>query len=71
MTSATRSESSFSEPSTASSKPWHLTYNSEFKEVFIWKNGTRMKLKDGNSGGPVTSLSVLDAVDRTVTVSIS
>lgn len=64
------SEGSFCE-ATASSKPWHLTYSSEFKEVFIWKNGMRMKLKDGTSGGPVTSVSVLDAADRTITVSKS
>ena len=68
MTSASN-EGSLMELTTASSKPWHLTYASEFKEVFIWKNGLRMKLKDGTSSGPVTSVSVLDAVDGTVTVS--
>lgn len=65
------SDSSFSELATASTKPWLLTYNMEVKEVFIWKNGVRMKLKDGTSSGPVTSVSVLDTAERTITVSQS
>ena len=69
MSYSVSSEGSVSESINASSKPWHLTYNLEFKELFIWKNGIRMKLKDGNSGGPVTSVSILSIVDKTVTVS--
>lgn len=55
--------------SSVSSKPWFLTYIEEFNEVFLWKNGSRMKLKDGSSSGPVTDVSVLDVLANTVTVS--
>ncbi len=54
-----------------SSKPWHLTYVDldGLKEIFIWKNGCRMKLKDGKSSGPVTSVTFRNKVDKVVTVS--
>lgn len=44
-----------------SSKPWHLTFFDEEKQVFIWKSGSRMKLKDGSSSGPVTAVSFMKA----------
>ena len=66
---AATSESSFSNVS-ISSKSWNLTYNPEHKEMLIWKNGIRLKLRDGNSSGKVTAISVLDEQDRTVSVSL-
>lgn len=53
----------------ATDKPWCLTLNAESKEVFVWKHGVRLKLKDGSSSGPVTGASVLNTKDKTVTVS--
>lgn len=44
-----------------SSKPWHLTFSDEEKLVLLWKSGSRMKLKDGSSSGPVTATSFLEA----------
>jgi hypothetical protein len=52
-----------------SSKQWFLTFNEEYKELLIWKNGIRLKLNDGSSGGPVEEVAVHDEVDKTVTVS--
>ena len=45
--------------SQVSSKPWHLTFFD--KQVYIWKSGSRMKLKNGSSSGPVTTSSILMA----------
>ena len=53
----------------ATLKPWFLTFNQEDKEIFIWKNNVRLKLKDGSSAGPVTDVSILNQVGRTVIVS--
>ena len=50
----------------ATDRPWFLTLNSE---VFVWKSGIRLKLKDGSSSGTVTEASVLSAAERTITVS--
>ena len=54
-----------------SSKPWHLTHVNldDLSEIFIWKNGCRMKLKDGTSSGPVTAVTFRNNVDKVVTVS--
>lgn len=49
-----------------SSKQWFLTYNEEHTEVLIWRNGMRLKLKDGSSGGPVQEV---EASNETLTVS--
>lgn len=62
------SEDSLLEPISPSLKPWFLTFNPAFKELFIWKSGRRMQLKDGSSSGPVSSVSAHD-VDRLITVS--
>ena len=67
MTSVS-SETSLLDPVNPSSKPWFLTFNDEFKELFIWKNGRRMQLKDGSSSGPVSTVSAHD-VDGIITVS--
>ena len=56
-------------PSSTSSKPWHLTFCQQFKELFIWRNGMRLKVKSGCSVGPVKTVSVLSEVEKTVTVS--
>ena len=53
----------------ATDRPWFLTLNSEVNEVFVWKSGIRLKLKDGSSSGTVTEASVLSAAERTITVS--
>lgn len=42
-----------------SSKTWSLTYNSESKDVLVWKHGSRLKLKDGQTAGRVHSISVV------------
>ena len=52
-----------------SSKPWSLTFSSEYKEILIWRNGARLKVKDGNSSGGVTGISILNKQDGIVTVS--
>ena len=70
MTSASEDSSFLVLPSAISSKAWHLTFCPQFKELFIWRNGMRLKGKSGSSIGPVKTVSVLDEVDRTVTVSI-
>lgn len=48
-------------------KPWFLTCVDE--DVFGWKDGARLKLKNGQSAGRVKAISVLNANDNTVTVS--
>lgn len=64
------SESNVLEPANyVSSKPWFLTYNPDFKEVFIWKSGRRMQLKDGSSSGPVTTVSIYDDENKIISVS--
>ena len=50
------SSSSSTEVVPISTKPWSLTYNSLDKEVFIWKNGLRLKVS-GVSVGPVERVS--------------
>lgn len=52
-----------------SSKHWFLTFYEEHKELLIWKNGIRLKLKNGTSGGPVEKVKVTDEVENTITVS--
>ena len=47
--------------SKVSSKPWHLTFSPEEKQMYIWKGGSRMKLVDQSSSGPVISASFLNA----------
>ena len=53
----------------ASSKSWSLTLNPESKDVFVWKSGARLKLKDGQSAGRVREANVLDSKETIVTVS--
>lgn len=50
-------------------KPWFLTFNSAEGDVFAWKDGARLKLKNGQSAGRVKTVCVLSAEDGTVTVS--
>ena len=62
--------SSGTTPVTATSKPWFLTFNPGSKDVLVWKNGLRMKLRDGSSSGPATAVSILSEREKTVTVSL-
>lgn len=56
-----------SSKSRATSKQWFLTYH---EVVLVWKQGERLKLSDNTSAGRVTSISILDAKDKTVKVSV-
>ena len=49
-------------------KPWFLTSNDG--EVFAWKDGVRLKLRNGQSAGRVRAIAVLCDKEKTVTVSI-
>ena len=51
-------------------KPWILTFKPESKDVLIWKNGMRIKMKDGNASGQVNAVSVLSELKETMTVSV-
>ena len=51
-----------------SSKQWFLTYSEEQQQVLIWRNGMRLKLKNGSSGGPVQGVEGNEA-DQSLTVS--
>lgn len=50
-------------------KPWFLTFNPGSKDILVWKNGARLKLRDGSTSGQVTAVSVLSVPEKTVTVS--
>ena len=56
--------------STVSSKPWYLTFNQEYGELFIWKSGVRLKVKDGGTCGAVQSVAVADDAKRIIAVSL-
>ena len=47
-------------------KPWFLTCVES--DVFGWKDGARLKLKDGQLAGHIGAISVLTSEDKTVTV---
>ena len=49
-----------------SSKTWFLTFN---EELLIWKNGHRLKLKDGSSSGPVEEVEVDNEAEKILSVS--
>lgn len=53
-----------------SSKSWPLTFNSESRDVLVWKNGARLKLKDGLTAGRVRSIAVSNDTKGIVTVSM-
>ncbi len=53
MASTSGSEHCSLECVNVSSKPWHLTFFTQDKQVFLWKKGSRMKLTNGVSSGPV------------------
>lgn len=52
---------------TVSSKQWFLTFNEG--DLLIWKNGLRLKLKNGCSAGPVKEVEVHNELDKLLTVS--
>ena len=49
------------------SKPWFFTYHGD--DIFTWKGGARLHLKNGRSAGRVRGISVLNREEKTVTVS--
>ena len=53
-----------------SAKPWFLTFNEETRDVFVWKNGIRLQLKEGGeSAGGIRSVSIRNVQDKTIYVS--
>lgn len=52
-----------------SASPWFLTIEPSSKDVLIWKNGVRLKLRDQESAGKVTHAKAM--ADGTVTVSVT
>ena len=46
-----------------------MTFNSNTKDVLIWKDNMRFKLIDGSLSGCVTEISVHSDLDRKVMVS--
>lgn len=70
MSSTSIASTSIASATQVSSKPWFLTFNAETRDLFIWKNGIRLKLKEGESAGGVRSASVLSIENKTITVSI-
>ena len=68
--STTSSKSSvYGSSKQVSFKPWFLTCVEG--DVFGWKEGARLKLKNGQSAGCVKAISVLSTNDKTVTVSVN
>ena len=70
MSSTSIASTSIASATQVSSKPWFLTFNAETRDLFIWKNSIRLKLKEGESAGGVRSASVLSIENKTITVSI-
>lgn len=63
MTSMNSSTLSGSKACVVSSKPWFLTdavTDSGEHIVFVWKDGVRLKRRNGESAGEVKSVSVID-----------
>lgn len=52
-----------------SSKPWFLTYDKDNKDIFLWRNGSRLKLNGNQSAGSVSDVSVADESERVLMVS--
>jgi hypothetical protein len=42
-----------------SSKPWHLTWDRDNKNLFVWKAGRRVSIGEGASSGAVSGVEVL------------
>ena len=62
MSFVSQNSSTANTSGTVSSKPWFLTYNADESDVFVWKDGARMKLKNGDSAGSVVSVSASDGI---------
>lgn len=67
MSSVCSSKGSRVSNSPVTHKPWFLTCFDG--EVLPWKDGARLKLRNGESAGRVRAISVLNEADGTVTVS--
>ena len=53
---------------TVTLKSWFLTLNEDGGDVFVWKEGGRLKLRNGQSAGRVRAVSVLCAEEKSITV---
>ena len=71
MSFVSQNSSTSSTSMTVSSKPWFLTYNVDDSDVFVWRDGVRMKLRNGDSAGTVVSVSVSDGILTVSTESVS
>ena len=70
MSSRSTRTADSSKAATVTSKSWFLTLNEDGGDVFVWKEGTRLKLKNGQSAGRVRAVFVLSAEEKSVTVGI-
>ena len=61
---------SVSGASTISNRPWFLTHDPSCGEVFIWRNGCRLKLSENERAECVTEVSVVEEQDKTLLVSV-
>lgn len=62
MLLVSRNSSTSNYSMTVSTKPWFLTYIEAESDVFVWKDGVRMKLRNGDSAGTVVSVSPADGI---------
>ena len=69
MSSTRTASSSNVKGKTVTTKSWFLTLNEDGGDVFIWIEGARLKLRNGQSAGRVRAISVLNAEEKSVTVS--
>ena len=67
---ATSSQSSHCHGSYISKKRWFLTLNESNKEVFVWKENLRLKLKGGESAGAVEAVVSHPSENNAVIVSL-
>ena len=61
-------------PRTISTSSWWVTHCRETDDVFLWKNGERLKVLDSDvprSAGPVTNASKIEGAPGAVLVSHS
>ena len=65
---ATSSQSSHG--SYVSKKQWFLTLNESSKDVFVWKDNLRLKLKGGASAGVVEAVIPHPSEENAVIVSL-
>ena len=59
MSSVSKTSGTANSSITVSSKLWFLTYNANESDVFVWKDGVRMKLKNSDSAGRELSVPIV------------